>query len=661
MLPHPRLYASRLHLERLRLSPAHPALSEAAQKVRRDAAEYVLGEVFNYDEAVHNAHLIRARTMQRRIVTLLVERFRTGQPRFRDAVMRHIGAMDRWTHWSWIAARQGKDHPNDIFDLSYGENSATLAMAYDWLYFALSKEERARCVHIARRRALIPFLKNTQKQKPSWWFGKPDTNWNTVCAGGAGMLALSMYEDAPEAREVLRRAEASIVPFMRYLKTSGGGWPEGIGYWNYGMRYAFMYLLSHEHATGRVHPLMKLAETKATLYFPLDFCPGGVPCSFGDVNRWSPLPFHYAAAERLNCKDLLPLLDEALTNADSMSDVWPDAAELLVFHPRNTAGRASLPAKLVGRASLPAGGGNRRHEAPPSLTGKGAGGLGAVRSLTGTGSQRQGLPVARLYRGLDWGILADRWPNPNLYVSLRGGTTKVPHSHRDLLSFHLMAGGEKMVHNIGIEEYLDSTFSARRFELFETLPASKNTILINGVGIAGDATVKTTLIKHGKLHGIRIDATEAMGKSRDGGAALFCGRLLLLLGAHAVLIVDRIETRFPARMETRFHTFVPARVRKESVELRGKRARMHAVFASDNPCQLCTAQDAPTTPGKGATMVRWCTQGRDITSVTFAALFARAPGKVPGLSITTGRKDLGICIISQGAPHIIPLSTRLEL
>src|SRR6185503_6503117 len=128
-------------------------------------------------------------------------------------------------------------------------------------------------------------------------------------------------------------------------------------------------------------------------------------------------PFHYAAAERFGMRDLTTSLDRA-TASDGMRGVWPDDAELLVLHPR----RANN-ARVV-------------HEKP----------------------------FAKLYPGLHWGVLADRWPEPGLYLSIRGGTTEVPHSHRDLLSFHLVAGGEKMIENIGVEEYLDSTFGARRFE-----------------------------------------------------------------------------------------------------------------------------------------------------------------------------------------------------
>src|SRR5262249_32551499 len=137
--------------------------------------------------------------------------------------------------------------------------------------------------------------------KPAWWFGHAQSNWNTVCAGGAGMLALAMLDEADdsvarEAREVLARTERSIVPYFKELRRSDGAWPEGTGYWNYGMRYGFMYLLSHERAMGRPHPLLRQRATLQTLEFPLLLCPNAVPCSFGDVNSWAPMSFHLGVA-----------------------------------------------------------------------------------------------------------------------------------------------------------------------------------------------------------------------------------------------------------------------------------------------------------------------------------------------------------------------------
>ena len=98
------------------------------------------------------------------------------------------------------------------------------------------------------------FLAQQDDQWPDWY--NFTNNWNAVCAGGGGVLALAMYEDLPVAKKALRIAERCIPNFMESVRKARGGWEEGIGYWNYGMCYAFRYLLSHERSTRRPHPLL---------------------------------------------------------------------------------------------------------------------------------------------------------------------------------------------------------------------------------------------------------------------------------------------------------------------------------------------------------------------------------------------------------------------
>lgn len=110
----------------------------------------------------------------------------------------------------------------------------------------------------------------------------------------------------------------------------------------------------------------------ATLRYPLDFCPNGVPCSFGDVYSWQPLPFHYAAALRLGCTDVLAALDDHLARYPARKGSWSDPAELLLLHPRTKTRSPSHPRSVV-----------------------------------------------RLYRGQDWRILADQLPHPHFYIPVR--------------------------------------------------------------------------------------------------------------------------------------------------------------------------------------------------------------------------------------------------
>ncbi|MCE9590310.1 MAG: heparinase II/III-family protein [Planctomycetes bacterium] len=612
--PHPRLYVTPAQIARLRDPLRDPALRGAATAVVTAADEALKSTDVPYTRDVHNEHLIRARNNQGRVVSLLVRWFQTGDRRFRDAAVAHIDAMAKWEYWSWITWRQGNADPMAIYDLSYGENATTIAIAYDWLRADLTPAERGRFLNLARERVFKPFLHHTKSKKPgekAWWYGHPQTNWNTVCAGGAGMLALAMLGEVSEARPVIPRAEWSFRQYMLELDKTGGAWPEGIGYWNYGMRYAFMYLLSHENATGKRHPLLHRAATRATLRFPVELCPNRVPCSFGDVNHFHPMPFHFEAARRLVCGDVLAMLEAQVPDLSKRTTGWPDAAEMLLLHPRR---------------------------------------IPKTRGAAG--------PVARLYKGQDWFILADRLTAPKLYLSGRGGTTKVPHSHLDLLSFHCVVNDESMVTNLMPGEYLDTTFSARRWDIFEMGPGSKNTILINGVGVTPNSSVTTRPIRFPGAIGYRLDATSAYGDMRDGKIATFCGRVFLLLDAGAILIVDRVELPHVGRVESRMHTFTKAAVTKSGAALRGKRQRMSVAYACDRPAGLFTAQGAPTTPGVGATVLRWCSQKQEL-AFTMATMLV--PGATPGgVKITAGKGGFEVAVSTRRRRRVLRFDNQLS-
>ncbi|TVR59509.1 MAG: hypothetical protein EA426_07305, partial [Spirochaetaceae bacterium] len=321
---HPRLYVGKRALSRLNTSPDNPILVRSAQIVRNSAREYCRSPVVQYPVEAHNALLLRARAMQTRVVTLLVEWYRTGEEAYRAAVIEHLREMSSWQYWSWLSMRKNDARPEAFFDLSYGENATTIAIAWDWLAGNMSAEDRTMIERMARRWVIEPYLENTARKEPPHWFRNEHSNWNTVCSGGAGMLAIAMHEVfGPDADAVLDRVEQSIAPYFETLAKTDGGWEEGVGYWNYGMRYAFMYVLSNENAFAREHRLFGLHGVAETLDFPLEFAPYAIGCSFGDVNRWSPLPIHYAMAERFGRPDLVAMLDELLTRDTEAESSWP--------------------------------------------------------------------------------------------------------------------------------------------------------------------------------------------------------------------------------------------------------------------------------------------------------------------------------------------------
>lgn len=577
---HPRLYIGEREISRIRSTYTIPFLVRAAESLAVNAEEYSKSGIFEYPQNTHNEHLLRARYLQNRIISLLVFWKRTDQDKYRNAVISHLREMSKWEYWSWITWRQGDPAPDAIWDLSYGENATTLAIAWDLLFQTLNGEEKELILGMVRKWVIPSFIKHTTPGSETWWVKAPKSNWLAVCASGGGLVALSMYEELPEAALLLERADSGITDFMNSLVSTGGGWTEGVAYWNYGMRYAFLYLLSYENAKKENHPTLALPETLETLRFPPVFSPHDKGCGFGDISDhlWQPVALHYAMAERLNAQDVLQSLDSK--NYDTFENSWATGAELMALHPGKIA----------------------------------------------KGNTSQNKPTIKLYPGIFWGYFADSMPRPSLYVSVRGGSSDGGHSMADLLSWHCLVNGEKMVSSFTNHEYIDTTFSKRRFELPEVRPDTKNTIIIGGVGMLHPSEVKTTVAKIGGHHGFHMDATAAYAIIYHGNPVVFfVGRLFLFIESKYVLILDKILLKHTNRLETRLHTYANMKVQDSSATLESGKETANIVFASSVPNMVATSLVTPTNPAeKQLNVLRWATKSLHDDAV-FATLL------VPGL------------------------------
>lgn len=574
-----RLFVSSDRWTRLRNLPEHPVLTAAREQVASEAESFAADHTLTVDETGHNYHLVRARHAQTRVVTLLVQYGITGERRYRNAALDYVRDMAGWEYWSWIKWREGLSDPDAIFDLSYGENSATLALVYDWLAKELNEEERALLLDTARQRALKPYLaRNGTPGEEMWYFRHPSSNWNTVCNGGAGMLALALGELAPESARVLELVEQGIRPYFESLGEDGA-WPEGIGYWGYGHRYGYMYLLSHERATGRPHPLLERPGSRNTLRFPFLFSPNGVSAGFGDSNHFFWLPFIYAAAERFQMPDILTEMDRrALSAPTPRRGNWPLDAEVLLLHPGET------PAT----------------ECP--------------------------WPTLSVQKGVQWGYLADSWPRPALYASVRGGSTDAPHTQQDLTSLNVVVGEELLVENIREDGYLDTTFSDRRGELYEMSAASKNVMLVNGVGLPYPGSVPAQEIRGEGWEGILLDATET---ALVGSPVHLYGRAVLMLQGQALLVLDRVALDHAALGEVRFHTRTNVHLYGSSARLGGESATLHLAFSGNVPCVLKRGLGMPTDPTREPeTVLRWMTAGKHTELVLTTLLTPNTTGRL---------------------------------
>jgi hypothetical protein len=218
----------------------------------------------------------------------------THDPKYRKAAIRHLSNLLNWNQISCEANPKTPAEKQMFFCLSYGEHAADIALMYDVFRSDITPAEQKVFFDLLDKFYLKEAL--WALKHPPWWVNKQWSNWNGVCAGGMGMLALAFYDDRPECRKLIPFVEKSLGEYFKSYITNGGGCHEGTGYWNYGMHYALRYILSWENATGKKHPALEIEELKKTLHFPIDFT--GI--SFGDNDGWHPSGMFFMMAKRLN-------------------------------------------------------------------------------------------------------------------------------------------------------------------------------------------------------------------------------------------------------------------------------------------------------------------------------------------------------------------------
>ncbi len=116
-------------------------------------------------------------------------------------------------------------HPSHFLDTA--EMTLAAAFAYDWLYNALSLEERILLHSRIVNYGLLTSYKDDYVTTPG--------NWNQVCAAGMVAGALAVYEkDKNASYEIIERNVQSNLQMAREIYYPDGNYSEGYSYWRYG-------------------------------------------------------------------------------------------------------------------------------------------------------------------------------------------------------------------------------------------------------------------------------------------------------------------------------------------------------------------------------------------------------------------------------------------
>ncbi len=587
--PSPRLYVSKDTVEHLSEQLHTPFLQEQAEKVIKRAN--TLCKTIPVKEGDFPTYQLGTRTICNHAEVLTAAWVLTKKPKYRDAAMRHIGTL---VNWNQISCEANTLTPADTvmpFCLSYGELCTVVGLMYD-LFRSDMTDAEEQTFNALLDKFLLRAALNCLQSAP-WWANKEWSNWNGVCAGGMGIMALAIYEDRPEAQKLIPFVEKSLGEYFKSYINNGGGCHEGTGYWNYGMNYAMRYVLSWENATGKKHPALDIPEIGQSLYFPLDFT--GI--SFGDNDGWHPTAFYFLLAERLGLKS-------AAMNAAVYLDLPP-------VRPRKNKVAADI---LYAASAIPT--------------------QESIDKLRAAHTKRK-TPVARVYKGMDWAALSDDEAFPTLRMAVRGGSSKVAgHGMLDLLSIRCRLNQELMITDQQDGGYMQSTFSRRGNDLYGRSAASKSTLFVDGLGCAGDATCNSTeVVKGSNWLGIRIDGSLIY---LPRWKHVFIGRLVMMIDKSYWLVVDRVQganAEDKHWIESRFHTTADAKAGRQSVALKSGKQSMQMTFATLQDSALLPSSGMPSQPHIQPTQIyRWMSKAPSADHLHVTALM---PGsRKPKIAIT---------------------------
>lgn len=444
-----------------------------------------------------------ARRLQGRVLTWSMAYLLTGDARYRDAAVTNLDrALSAWPIWVDTAHQPP-------FDLMTGENCLTFAIAYDWLYDALTPDERARLREGVERRALRGYLDATTRKDPPFWF-TARMNWNPVTNGGATLLALSLGSDSALSEPVLKLSVPSMSFYWNELPDDGA-WAEGTGYWTYGHRYAFMAAEALKRA-GRPEGTKYLARPGAarTGDFPMTFNLGRkLSASFGDSPSRANDALFYLLAREYHRPDLARFQDREAPAALTREG-WPQEALALVWKAQAEPSQA------------------------PATPAAGA------------------LPGVKAFASIGWAMLAPSQPDPPFFLAFKNGSLAANHTHLDLNHVSVAVGETMILPDLGSRPYPADYFDAtKRYEYYEITTAGHNSVLVGGRGqvpgrvgqlrgpFAGTGYVAFAGVAD---HAYQVDTPRAR-------------RHVVFIRSDYYLLLDEIETAVAAPVELRFHSF----------------------------------------------------------------------------------------------------------
>ncbi|WP_020616385.1 discoidin domain-containing protein [Paenibacillus daejeonensis] len=413
---------------------------------------------------------------------------------------------DRYAERLWDELEAAAAFPdwNPVSFLSTAEMTHAFAIGYDWLYHYWSEEQRDVLSDAIVNLGLRPGLYGYNQGE--WWVTTTN-NWNIVTHGGLGMGALAVGDLMPGLADNLITRGLTHLPAAIAEFAPDGGYPEGVGYWAYAIRYLVPYMAALNTATGSDYGLSELPGLAETPLFPLYMGgPSNQAFHFSDVGsgvQQNPDLFWMAAQYDLPEAGWWALQSNS---ASPRHLLWYDPDH--IENPRDTQ-----------------------------------------------------LPLDAKFRGPEAVSMRSAWDDANAsFVGFKGGTNGANHGDLDLGTFVFDALGQRWAEELGTESYsAPGIFSdgptGQRWTYYRKRAEGQNTLVVNpGLGPDQNATAAGEVVsfESGEREAFAIaDLDEAFA---DRGVSSWQRGVRLFDHRRQLLIQDELTTIDPADVWWFMHT-----------------------------------------------------------------------------------------------------------
>jgi len=245
--PHPRLFADAAGFQAVQDGIAtNELLRLGAEHVYRAADRLLSAAPLEYKLDVSGKRLLDvSRTALFRINTLAMCYRLYGNERHLARALedlRTVCAFDTW-------------HPSHFLDVA--EMSLAVAIGYDWLYEYMDDGTRALVAHALRTLGL-----DASRENQGWI--TVGNNWGQVCHAGILAAALALAEEGPVETAAFVQRCVERLPTPMAALAPNGNYPEGPGYWNYGMEFNVVAMVLLEGTLGSDFGLASLPGFEAS-------------------------------------------------------------------------------------------------------------------------------------------------------------------------------------------------------------------------------------------------------------------------------------------------------------------------------------------------------------------------------------------------------------